>query len=105
MQKRRHRERLRRVDGVIDTVTEALQKAGLGSIKELDRWHAEMPREEDMSPKDKYTVFDRKERTYRKGIHSEWAETHSMLKEGTSNEPTEIPKWTRTTQRINPPGY
>lgn len=30
-----------------------------------------MPREEEMVPKDKYTLFDRKERKYRKGIHSE----------------------------------
>lgn len=29
-----------------------------------------MPREEEMLPKDKYTIFDRKERKYRKGIHS-----------------------------------
>lgn len=30
-----------------------------------------MPREEQMRPKDKYTMFDRKEKTYRKGVHSE----------------------------------
>lgn len=29
-----------------------------------------MPREEEMLPKDKYTIFDRKEKKYRKGIHS-----------------------------------
>ena len=32
-----------------------------------------MPREEEMLPKDKYTIFDRKERKYRKGIHSKWS--------------------------------
>lgn len=31
-----------------------------------------MPREQEMVPKDKYTIFDKKERKYRKGIHSKW---------------------------------
>jgi hypothetical protein len=31
----------------------------------------EMPTEQEMLPKDKYTVFDRKVKRYRKGIHSE----------------------------------
>ena len=31
-----------------------------------------MPREEEMEAKDKYTVFARNERRYRKGIHSEF---------------------------------
>lgn len=29
-----------------------------------------MPREQEMLPKDKYTIFDKKERRYRKSIHS-----------------------------------
>lgn len=29
-----------------------------------------MPREEEMLSKDKYTIFDKKEKNYRKGIHS-----------------------------------
>lgn len=37
----------------------------------IERWKAEVPREEEMEPKDKYTVFARYERKYRKGIHSE----------------------------------
>lgn len=40
-------------------------------MKEIERWKTEMPREEEMRPKDKYTIFDRKEKRYRKGIHSE----------------------------------
>lgn len=40
-------------------------------MKDLERWKAEMPKEEEMRPKDKYTIFDRKEKRYRKGIHSE----------------------------------
>jgi hypothetical protein len=69
MQKARQRKRLRLVDRVVDTVNAALQKNGMAS-KAIDRWYAEMPREEEMLPKDKYTIFDRKEKTYRKGIHS-----------------------------------
>ena len=30
-----------------------------------------MPTEKEMRPKDKYTMFDRKEKNYRKGVHSE----------------------------------
>lgn len=36
----------------------------------MERWYAEMPREEEMLPKDKYTIFDKKEKHYRKSIHS-----------------------------------
>jgi hypothetical protein len=41
------------------------------SMKKVERWKMEMPTEEEMLPKDKYTVFDRKVKRYRKGIHSE----------------------------------
>lgn len=98
MQKRRQRKRLRAVDNVVDVVNNALIKNGhirpLGSgetfkiasnkeiikdegepqfttIKQVERWKAEMPREEEMLAKDKYTIFDRKVKRYRKGIHSE----------------------------------
>lgn len=45
-------------------------------MKKVERWKMEMPTEEEMLPKDKYTVFDRKVKRYRKGIHSEcdWIE-------------------------------
>ncbi|RPA80899.1 mitochondrial ribosomal protein subunit L31 [Ascobolus immersus RN42] len=85
-QKLRHRRRLRRVDDIVDTVESALLRNGMSPIYEIERWKAEMPREEEMEPKDKYTVFDRKERKYRKAIHK-------------------VPKWTRVSQRVNPPGY
>lgn len=39
-------------------------------MKKVDRWKMEMPTEQEMLPKDKYTVFDRKVKRYRKGIHS-----------------------------------
>ena len=57
------------VDNVISTIDNALAKKGL-TMKAVERWKQEMPREEEMRPKDKYTMFDRKEKRYRKGIHS-----------------------------------
>ncbi|KAK3357727.1 mitochondrial ribosomal protein L31-domain-containing protein [Lasiosphaeria hispida] len=84
-QKARHRKRLRAVDDVVATVDAALAKKG-ETIAQLERWKAEMPTEAEMLPKDKYTMFDRKAKRYRKGIHR-------------------LPKWTRVSQRLNPPGY
>lgn len=57
------------MDRVVDTLSAALARQGQ-STKAVERWYAEMPREEEMLPKDKYTIFDKKEKTYRKGIHS-----------------------------------
>jgi hypothetical protein len=44
------------------------------TTKAVERWKNEMPTEEEMLPKDKYTIFDRKEKKYRKGIHSKCSE-------------------------------
>lgn len=68
-QKRRQRHRLRAVDSVVETLETALAKKG-ETVKALERWRAEMPTEDEMLAKDKYTIFDRKEKRYRKGIHS-----------------------------------
>ncbi|PLB40255.1 mitochondrial 54S ribosomal protein mL60 [Aspergillus candidus] len=84
-QKARQRKRLRAVDQVVDTVAAALARQGQ-STKSINRWYDEMPREQEMLPKDKYTIFDKKERRYRKSIHK-------------------LPKWTRVSQRVNPPGF
>jgi len=62
------------VDNVVAVVDLALAKQGM-SAKALERWKEEMPTEAQMRPKDKYTMFDRKEKKYRKGIHS----TSSLL--------------------------
>jgi hypothetical protein len=70
MQKARQRKRLKLVDRVVDTVNAALNKNGGMTAKSVERWYREMPREEEMLPKDKYTIYDRKEKKYRKGIHS-----------------------------------
>ena len=56
------------------------------TIKLIERWKTEMPTEQEMLPRDKYTMFDRKARGYRKGVHK-------------------LPKWTRISQRLNPPGF
>lgn len=68
-QKYRQRQRLRRVDRIVDCLENALAKTGT-KIAAIDRWRAEMPTEAEMEPKDKYTIFDRNARKYRKGIHS-----------------------------------
>ena len=51
-------------------VDRALAKKG-ATTKVVERWKEEMPTEQEMLPKDKYTMFDRKEKGYRKGIHSQ----------------------------------
>ncbi|KAH6712294.1 mitochondrial ribosomal protein-like protein subunit L31 [Leptodontidium sp. 2 PMI_412] len=84
-QKARQRKRLRAVDTVVAVVDRALAKQG-ATMKAVERWKDEMPIEQQMVPKDKYTIFDRKEKKYRKSIRK-------------------LPKWTRVSQRVNPPGY
>ncbi|CAK7567379.1 MAG: hypothetical protein SEPTF4163_005343 [Sporothrix epigloea] len=68
-QKYRQRKRLQAVDSVISTLETSLAKQGT-SISALQRWKQEMPREEEMLARDKYTIFDRKVKRYRKSIHS-----------------------------------
>jgi hypothetical protein len=58
----------------------------LGTTKLIERWKVEMPTEAEMLAKDKYTLFDKKAKGYRKGVHK-------------------LPKWTRVSQRLNPPGF
>ena len=69
-QKRRQRKRLRFVDNVVATLNGSLLRNKQSITHSIERWNAEMPREEEMLSKDKYTIFDRKEKKYRKGIHS-----------------------------------
>ena len=57
-----------------------------GTTKLIERWKAEMPTEQEMLPRDKYTLFSRYSKGYRKGLHK-------------------VPKWTRVSQRLNPPGF
>ncbi|KTW25929.1 hypothetical protein T552_04202 [Pneumocystis carinii B80] len=85
--KLRHRRRLRRVDLVLSTLHTSLSKAGL-TCHALERQVREITPESKMLPKDKYTVFDKKSKKYRKSIHF-------------------VPKFTRVTimNRMFPPGY
>ncbi|TVY83227.1 54S ribosomal protein L31 [Lachnellula suecica] len=84
-QKQRQRKRLRAVDSVVATLDKALTKMSI-TTRAVERWKEEMPVEQEMVPKDKYSIFDRKEKKYRKSIRK-------------------LPKWTRVSQRVNPPGY
>ncbi|KAK9414149.1 putative Mitochondrial ribosomal protein L31-domain-containing protein [Seiridium unicorne] len=76
-QKARQRRRLRAVDSVIATLDAALNKQG-ETLKSLDLWKQEMPTEAEMLPKDKYTMFDRKEKRYRKGIHNDGLDSNVL---------------------------
>mgnify|MGYP002621362440 CR=1 FL=1 len=68
-QKARQRRRLRAVDTVVEVLSNSLAKTGQ-KCTAVERWKAEMPTEAEMLPRDKYTMFDRKAKRYRKGIHS-----------------------------------
>lgn len=106
-QKRRHRLRLRAVDDVVATVDAALAKKG-ETLEALERWKAEMPTEAEMLPRDKYTMFDRKAKRYRKGIHRmfyDFFKTFGRYGDALLTMVVGIPKWTRVSQRVNPPGY
>lgn len=50
-----------------------------GTIKLLERWKADMPTEAEMLPRDKYTIFDRKAKHYRKGVHSKPIMSRSLV--------------------------
>lgn len=77
-QKRRQRLRLRAVDDVVATVDAALARRGQ-TVEAVERWKAEMPTEAEMLPRDKYTMFNRYARKYRKGIHSRFLPVHVPL--------------------------
>ena len=69
-QKYRQRQRLKAVDAVVATLDKALLAKGM-KAKAIEHWKDEMPTEAEMLPRDKYTMFSRYSKTYRKGIHSE----------------------------------
>ena len=79
--KYRQRQRLKLVDHNIDSVDKAgLQFSGLSVLNNT------LPKENEMTPRDKYFTFNKNSPTYRKGVHK-------------------VPKWTRITQRNNPAGF
>lgn len=59
------------MDSVVATLDAALAKKG-ETLESVERWKKEMPTEAEMVPRDKYSIFDRKVKGYRKGIHSEF---------------------------------
>ncbi|KLO06731.1 mitochondrial ribosomal protein L31 [Schizopora paradoxa] len=78
--KANQRDRLKKVDDVIETVrASGVQCSALAEALLL-------PKEHEMLPRDKYTTFSPHERGYRKGIHK-------------------VPKFTRLTLRTNPKGF
>ncbi|KAH3899702.1 mitochondrial 54S ribosomal protein mL60 SCDLUD_003987 [Saccharomycodes ludwigii] len=103
LQKARQRGRLQQVDKVLDNlklglhvsrcesknipfeksiVMKKLLKPRVKSLAFLSK-PKNFPREEQMSPVDKYTIYSKYSKGYRKGIHK-------------------VPKWTRLSNRRNP---
>ena len=66
------------MDSVVATLDAALAKKG-ETMESLERWKREMPTEAEMLPRDKYSIFDRKVKGYRKSIHSEFPLAFSSL--------------------------
>lgn len=84
-QKQRLRNRMRQVDQNIEVLYQSLKpendvKTG---YKKIDALKFSFPKEDEMSPRDKYTTFDKKARGYRKHVHL-------------------VPKWTKLSFRENP---
>jgi hypothetical protein len=88
-QKYRLRKRMQAVDENIDQIYKGLVQHENKAIGEktgyakIDHLKFDMPKESEMTPRDKYTTFDKKEKTYRKDLHL-------------------IPKWTKKSFRENP---
>lgn len=78
--KTRVRQRLRDVDSVIETI-----RASGVPCRALER-ELQLPKEHEMHPRDKYTVFSPRGVNFRKSVHK-------------------VPKWTRKTLRVNPRGF
>ncbi|CDK24673.1 unnamed protein product [Kuraishia capsulata CBS 1993] len=81
-QKYRLRERMRQVDSNIEALYEGLKSQDL-QVKKVENLMANFPKESEMKPRDKYTVFNKSSQKYRKGVHL-------------------VPKWTKLSLRENP---
>ena len=80
LRRARARSRLSNVDGVIEAVQESGVQCG-ALTKAL-----ELPKQHEMHPRDKYTVYSPRGVNFRKSAHK-------------------VPKWTRLTLRENPRGF
>lgn len=79
LESQRHGRGPRQGEWVPETTEQGVQRPGgqllseqarlQGTIKLIERWKAEMPTEQEMLPRDKYTMFDKKAKKYRKGVH------------------------------------
>lgn len=83
-QKARQRRRLRHVDETIATVAKGLASKG-ETVHALEKLKM-LPKESEMPARDKYWIFNRTSRNYRKGAHRQ-------------------PKFTKVTNRVPPPGF
>lgn len=84
-QKRRQRHRMQNVDANIAALYEGLNANNM-SAKKITDLNFNFPKEADMASKDKYTVFNKHARGYRKGVHF-------------------VPKWTKLSLRENPENF
>lgn len=84
-QKFRHRLRMKTVDRNVERILQGL-KSTKQSCSTVDKFLKNVPKESEMAPRDKYTIFSRKTKTYRKGAHRQ-------------------PKFTRVTNRNIPKGF
>lgn len=80
LRRARARARLNNVDDVIEAVHESGVKCGALDLA------LQLPKQSEMHPRDKYTVFSPHSRNFRKSAHK-------------------VPKWTRLTLRENPRGF
>lgn len=83
------RVRMKQVDSNIEAIYQGLihtsgkAEGNKVGIKLIDYLKFEMPKENEMSARDKYTTFSKKEKGYRRKLHF-------------------IPKWTKLSFRENP---
>jgi hypothetical protein len=73
------------VDRNIFRVAHGLELLGK-SCHSVTRLLTDLPKESEMAPRDKYFVFNRTGKNYRKAAHKQ-------------------PKWTRMTNRVSPKGF
>ncbi|VVT54107.1 mitochondrial 54S ribosomal protein mL60 [Magnusiomyces paraingens] len=81
-QKSRHRLRMRTVDAVLENLQKGLDAVNQRCLT-LQKMISNTPKESDMLPRDKYWIFNKKSKGYRKSAHRQ-------------------SKWTRITNRVPP---
>lgn len=84
-QKARQRLRMKNVDDVLETLKAGLESSNQKCVT-VEKAIERTPKECDVPSKDKYWIFDKKSRGYRKSAHRQ-------------------PKWTRLTNRVPPENF